>query len=148
MGATMAIKLNHIGFVVENIAKTAKLFCTLGLREVTGAERDPVQRVIACFMGTGDEGEAHIELLEPAGEDSPITRFLKKRGGGLHHICFEVDDINRMTDDLVQKGFKVVVPPVDCVGYDRSFNRESRGVTKIAFFFLSEKILIELLQKG
>jgi methylmalonyl-CoA/ethylmalonyl-CoA epimerase len=144
----MTIKLNHIGFVVENIAEATRLFRTLGLREVTGMEPDPVQKVVACFMGTGDEGEAHIELLEPAGEDSPISNFLKKRGGGLHHICFEVNDIKRTTDDLVQRGYKVVVPPVDCVGYDRSFERETAGVTKIAFFFLSDKILIELLQKG
>jgi len=141
-------KLNHIGFVVQNIEEAAILFRTLGLREVTGTEPDPIQKVVACFMGTGDEGEAHIELLEPAGEDSPISHFLKKRGGGLHHICFEVDDIDRTTDDLIRKGHKVVVPPVDCVGYDRSFKRETEGVTKIAFFFLSEKILIELLQKG
>ena len=141
-------KLNHIGFVVQNIEKAAILFRTLGLREVTGTEPDPVQKVVACFMGTGDEGEAHIELLEPAGGDSPITNFLKKRGGGLHHICFEVDDIHRTTDDLIQKGYNVVVPPVDCVGYDRSFMRKTDGVTKIAFFFLSEKILIELLQKS
>ncbi len=144
----MPIKLNHIGFVVEKIAEAAKLFRTLGLREVTGTEPDPIQKVVACFMGTGDEGEAHIELLEPAAEDSPITRFLKKRGGGLHHICFEVDDIERTTDDLIQKGYHVVVPPVDCVGYDRSFKRKPQGTTKIAFFFLSQKILIELLQKG
>jgi methylmalonyl-CoA/ethylmalonyl-CoA epimerase len=144
----MTIKLNHIGFVVENIAEAAKLFHTLGLREVAGAEPDPIQKVVACFMGTGDEGEAHIELLEPAGESSPISNFLKKRGGGLHHICFEVNDIKRTTDDLVQRGYKVVVPPVDCVGYDRSFRRETGGVTQVAFFFLSEKILIELLQKG
>ena len=144
----MAVKLNHIGFVVQNIEEAAKLFRTLGLREVTDAEPDPIQKVVACFMGTGDEEEAHIELLEPAGEGSPIANFLKKRGGGLHHICFEVNDINRTTDDLIQKGYKVVVPPVECVGYDRSFKREGEGVTKIAFFFLSEKILIELLQKG
>ena len=144
----MTIKLNHIGFVVENIAETAKLFHTLGLREVTSTVPDPIQKVTACFMGTGEGEEAHIELLEPAGGDSPITNFLKKRGGGLHHICFEVDDIHGTTDDLIQKGYHVVVPPVDCVGYDRSFMRKTDGVTKIAFFFLSEKILIELLQKS
>ena len=144
----MAIKLNHIGFVVQGIAEAARLFRTLGLHEVTPMEPDPIQKVVACFMGTGDEGEAHIELLEPAGDDSPIANFLKKRGGGLHHICFEVDDIDRMTDDLIQRGHKVVVPPIDCVGYDRSFKRETAGGTKIAFFFLADKILIELLQKG
>ncbi len=144
----MAIKLNHIGFVVQNITEAAKLFGTLGLREVTDAVPDPIQKVVARFMGTGDEGETHIELLEPAEEGSPIGNFLKKRGGGLHHVCFEVDDIDRSMDELAQKGHQVVVPPVSCVGYDRSFKREREGTTKIAFFFLSERILIELLQKG
>jgi len=74
----MAIKLNHIGFVVENIAEAAKLFRTLGLREITGAVPDPIQKVVACFMGTGEGGEAHIELLQPGEEDSPIANFLKK----------------------------------------------------------------------
>jgi hypothetical protein len=59
-----------------------------------------------------------------------------------------VDHIEKTTDELIQRGFKVVVPPVDCVGYDRSFNRQSQRVTKIAFFFLSDKLLIELLEKG
>src|SRR4030042_4642826 len=140
----MGIRLNHIGFVVRNISESVDLVRALVIREVTKPEPDPIQKVVACFMGTGDEGEAHMELLEPAGEDSPITNFLKKRGGGLHHICFEVDHIEKTTDELIQRGFKVVVPPVDCVGYDRSFNRQSQRVSKIAFFFLSDKLLIEL----
>lgn len=144
----MGIRLNHIGFVVRNISEFVELFRALGLRKMTEPEPDPIQRVVGCFMATEDESDAHIELLEPSEDDSPVSNFLKKRGGGLHHLCFEVDDIEKVVGDLGKRGFKVVVPPVDCVAYDRAFNRQSQRVTKIAFFFLSEKCLIELLEKG
>jgi len=144
----MGIRLNHIGFVVRNISEFAELLGALGLREVTKPEPDPLQKVIACFMATQCDSDPHIELIEPSEDHSPVSNFLKKRGGGLHHICFEVDDIEKTVHDLEERGFKVVVPPVDCVGYDRSFNRESQRVSKVAFFFLSDKFLIELLEKG
>ena len=144
----MGIRLNHIGFVVRNISESAELFGALGLREVTKPEPDPLQKVIACFMATPGDDDAHIELIEPSEDHSPVSNFLEKRGGGLHHICFEIDDIEKTVHDLEKRGFKVVVPPVDCLGYDRSFNRQSQRVSKIAFFFLSDKFLIELLEKG
>jgi 4-hydroxyphenylpyruvate dioxygenase-like putative hemolysin len=99
-------------------------------------------------MATTRDSDAHIELIEPSDDHSPVSNFLKKQGGGLHHICFEVEDLEKTVHDLEKRGFKIVVPPVDCVGYDRSFNRQSQRVTKIAFFFLSNKLLIELLEKG
>ena len=90
----------------------------------------------------------HIELLEPTEDRSPIAKFLRKKGGGLHHLCFEVDDIDAATRDLEQKGFKVVSEPVECIGYDRSFNLGKECSTRIAFLMTSNKLLIELLQKG
>jgi methylmalonyl-CoA/ethylmalonyl-CoA epimerase len=144
----MGMRLNHIGFVVRDISESAELFRALGLREVTKPEPDPIQKVVACFMATQRDSDAHIELIEPSEDHSPVSNFLKKRGGGLHHICFEVDDLETTVQDLEKKGFKVVVPPVDCVGYDRAFKVKSHKVTKIAFFLLSEKVPIELLQKG
>ena len=143
----MDIRLNHIGFVVRNISESAGLFRMLGLREVTKPEADPIQKVVACFMATGRDSDAHIELIEPAEDHSPVSNFLKKRGGGLHHICFEVDNLEKTVHDLEEKGFKLVVRPVDCVGYDRSFNRQGQRVSQVAFF-LADKFLIELLEKG
>jgi methylmalonyl-CoA/ethylmalonyl-CoA epimerase len=140
------LKLSHIGIVVDNVSEFAKLFEILGFKEITDSEPDPVQKVTARFVTVGDELPIHLELLEPTHEDSPISNFLKKRGGGLHHLCFEVDDIERATDDLVRNGFKMVSPPVDCKGYDRTFRL--KGITRIAFFMLSDRILIELLKKG
>jgi methylmalonyl-CoA/ethylmalonyl-CoA epimerase len=144
----MRMRLNHIGFVVRDISESAELFRVLGLREVTKPETDPLQKVVACFMATERDNDAHIELIEPSKDHSPVSNFLKKRGGGLHHICFEVDDLEKTFHDLKRNGFKIVVPPEDCEGYDRSFNRQGQRVSKVAFFFLSDKFLIELLEKG
>jgi len=140
------LKLNHIGIVVDHVFDFARLFEVLGFREITNPERDPIQKVTARFVTVGDVQPIHIELLEPTDENSPIFNFLKKRGGGLHHLCFEVDDIEEAVDELVRQGFKMVSAPVNCVGYDRSFGL--KGITKIAFFLLSDRILIELLEKG
>jgi methylmalonyl-CoA epimerase len=99
-------------------------------------------------MGKEGPEEVHIELLEPTDTQSPIAKFLGKKGGGLHHLCFEVDDIDAATRDLEQKGFKVVSEPVECIGYNRSFNLGKECSTRIAFLMISNKLLIELLQKG
>jgi methylmalonyl-CoA/ethylmalonyl-CoA epimerase len=148
MGKQLKLKLHHIGLVVPHLSELAEVFRNLGLKQATQPEPDPIQKVTASFIAA-DKGEGtYIELLEPLSDDSPITNFLKRRGGGLHHLCFEVDNIDRAVDELVAKGFKMVSAPVECVGYDRGFRPGSTQPTKIAFFLLLNKILIELLQKG
>jgi methylmalonyl-CoA/ethylmalonyl-CoA epimerase len=144
----MASRLNHIGVVVQDVLEIAEELRTLGLKPLTKPEPDPVQKVTACFMGKEGAEEVHIELLEPTEDRSPIAKFLRKKGGGLHHLCFEVDDIDAATRDLEQKGFKVVSEPVECIGYDRSFNLGKACSTRIAFLMTSNKLLIELIQKG
>lgn len=144
----MGIKLDHIGLVFRKISDIAGIFRVLGFSEMTSPEPDPVQKVTASFVPVGDGKDVYIELLEPTEEQSPVTEFLKKRGGGLHHICFEVDDIEGITDRLRKRGLRMVCEPVECVGYDRSFQRRCARPTKIAFFLLSNTILIEFLQKG
>ncbi len=53
-------------------------------------------------------GESRIELLEPTSDDSPITKFLEKRGGGIHHIAIEVDDIDASLANLRSKGVRLI----------------------------------------
>jgi methylmalonyl-CoA/ethylmalonyl-CoA epimerase len=144
----MALRLNHIGLVFPKISEVAEIFRALGLDEMTQPEPDPIQRVSASFVEAGDGQDVYIELLEPTGASSPVATFLEKTGGGLHHLCFEVDDIECIADGLTKKGFTMVCEPVECVGYDRSFHRESGQPSKVAFFLLPNKILIEFLQKG
>jgi len=144
----MALRLHHIGLVFPKISDVAEIFRALGLGEMTQPEPDPIQKVSASFVATGDGQDVYIELLEPTEASSPVSKFLKRTGGGLHHVCFEVDDIEGITDRLTKQGFTMVCEPVECVGYDRSFRRESAQPSKVTFFLLPNKILIEFLQKG
>lgn len=144
----MKLRLHHIGLVAPRQSELAEVFRSLGLKQATQPEPDPIQKVVASFIAS-DKGEGpYIELLEPLADDSPVTNFLERTGGGLHHLCFEVDDIDSTVNELVERGLKLVSPPVECVGYDRSFRPGSTQPSQIAFFLLDNKILIELLQEG
>jgi methylmalonyl-CoA/ethylmalonyl-CoA epimerase len=142
------LKLDHIGFVVENINKLKELFGTIGLDTGTEAVVNPLQKVSASFVNVGERDDIYIELLEPVSDNSPISNFLQKRGGGLHHLCFEVDDIEKTTQELNAKGFRMVVPPEDCTAYDENLKRKCQDSTKIAFFIISKGVLVELIEKG
>ena len=144
----MGMKLDHIGLVVENIREFAELLRTIGFREITEAVPFDTLNVTASFVNTGDDTGVPIEVLEPTAENSPIWNFLKKKGGGLHHLCFEVDDIERISRELVDKGFQMVTPPLDCRAYDTNLHRESKTASRIAFFLVSKMLLIELIEKG
>jgi methylmalonyl-CoA/ethylmalonyl-CoA epimerase len=148
LGKKVKLRLHHIGLVVPRLSELVEVFRSLGLKQATQPEPDPIQKVTASFIASEKGDEIYIELLEPLSDDSPVTKFLKKLGGGLHHLCFEVDDIDSTVNELEKKGFRLVSPPVECLGYDRSFRPGSTHPTKIAFFLLPNKILIELLQKG
>lgn len=67
------------------------------------------QKVNVCFLKAG---YTYLELIEPADQNSPISTFVKN-GGGIHHICFEVKDIHKEIEDLVAKGARLIVKPVE-----------------------------------
>jgi methylmalonyl-CoA/ethylmalonyl-CoA epimerase len=144
----MKLKLDHIGLVVQNIDEFTRLFRTLGFESITDPVPDPHQKVSASFVSVTDEESVHVELLEPTDEASPIMNFLKRRGGGLHHLCFEVEDIIKTSTDLEEKGFRMVHPPVECAAYDQNLKRVCSDATKISFFLVAERFLIELIEKG
>lgn len=144
----MPLKLDHIGFVVEDIEKMRNLFRAIGLDTGTEAVVNPLQKVSGSFVRVGDNDDIYIELLEPISDDSPISNFLRKKGGGLHHLCFEVDSIERATAELSAQGFRMVVSPENCSAYDENLGRECNEPTKIAFFLVAKGFLIELIEKG
>lgn len=83
-------KIAHIGIAVESIEQWIGFYRdVLGL-DYGGSEEVPEQKVRVAFLTIG---ESNIELLEPTSEDSPIAKFLEKRGSGIHHIAIQVDDI-------------------------------------------------------
>jgi len=142
------MKLDHIGFVVERIEDFVKVLRTMGFETITQPVGDHNKNVNASFVPVGEKDDIYLEVLEPIGERSAVYNFLKKTGGGLHHLCFEVDDIEKISKELEGKGFKMVSPPTDCTAYDENLERTCEGVTKISFFLLPGRLLIELLEKG
>lgn len=104
------MKLHHVGIVVSNIqdslGELEKYFTfeSTSIPTLVGS-----QKVNVCFLKVG---QPYIELIEPASNDSPVTSFLNKNGGGFHHLCFEVDNIHKAVDEMEKKGARVVVKPV------------------------------------
>ncbi len=99
-----AWKIDHIGVAVVSIDAALPVYRALGLTE-SHREEVAAQRVVTAFLPVG---ESSIELLQPTSEDSPVARFLGKRGPGIHHICFAVRDIDAAVRDLAGKGFRLI----------------------------------------
>ncbi|TIL90353.1 methylmalonyl-CoA epimerase [Mesorhizobium sp.] len=99
-------RLNHVALAVPDLAAaTAAYRDTLGAR-VTAPQALPEHGVTVVFV---DVGNTRIELLEPLGEGSPIAEFLEKNpSGGMHHLCYEVDDILAARDHLIASGARVL----------------------------------------
>jgi methylmalonyl-CoA/ethylmalonyl-CoA epimerase len=103
---SMIGRLNHVAIAVRNLEKASKLY-----RQTLGA-------TVSSPMGLPEHGvtvvfvelpNTKIELLEPMGQDSPITKFLEKNAdGGIHHICYEVDDLIAARDHLISEGARVL----------------------------------------
>ena len=101
----MIKKIDHLGIAVEDLAAAVQLFQeTLGLTS-TGEEIVPEQKVKTAFFPLGDSS---IELLEPTEPESPIARFLEKRGPGLHHIALRVDDVAGAIGHFQAKGVRMI----------------------------------------
>lgn len=99
-------RLNHVAIAVRDIAKAAEVYRrTLGA-QVSAAVAQPAHGVTTVFIALPN---TKIELLEPLGESSPIARFLDRNpDGGIHHVCYEVDDIRAARDKLREEGMRVL----------------------------------------
>ncbi|MEP7266159.1 MAG: VOC family protein [Saprospiraceae bacterium] len=95
-------KLDHIGIAVKNLALAKEAYSTLLNMEPTGREKGADEKGTTLLYQLG---ETKIELLEPADVNSPIRDFIEKNGEGIHHIAFEVDDIQSAMDEYKSKGF-------------------------------------------
>jgi len=101
----MKATLDHIGIAVKDLAAALAFYRdALGL-DIEGTEDVASQKVRAHFAGVG---ESRLELLEATAPDSPIAKFLDKRGPGLHHITLRVDDIQAALDQLRAKGIRLI----------------------------------------
>ena len=99
------MKINHLGIATKRIDDALAFWQdALGLENVH-TEIVEEQKVRVAMLPIG---ESRIELLEPTSEDSPISKFLEKRGGGIHHIAVEVDDIEAALQQLKAKGMRLI----------------------------------------
>lgn len=101
----MLTAIDHVGVAVADLDAALALYEeTFGL-PVVHREVVEQQGVEAALL---DVGESHIELLAPLGDDTPVGRFLAKKGPGMHHVAYRVEDINRTLGDLNREGVRMI----------------------------------------
>jgi methylmalonyl-CoA/ethylmalonyl-CoA epimerase len=130
------MRLEHIGIAVKNIEERLKIWRDVFGFRVEMIREIPEQKVKVAML---DAGTLTIELLEPLTTDSTIQKFIERRGEGLHHLSFEVDDIEKKIEEFKNQNLKMIdeVP------------RKGAHASKIAFIHPSstDSVLIELSQK-
>ena len=98
-------KIEHIGIAVKNIEEANKTFTKIFGKEHYKIEEVKSEGVKTSFFSVG---ESKIELLEAKNQESPIAKFISKRGEGMHHIAFYVDDIEKEMERLKENGFQFI----------------------------------------
>jgi methylmalonyl-CoA/ethylmalonyl-CoA epimerase len=139
VSAGRSCKLHHIGYVVSSIAAVADGFA-MSIGAIWNRETiyDPLQLVKVSFVGCIGRLCPSIELIEPAGMNSPVERFLR-RGGGLHHLCYEVEHLEEQLRFSRLIGGVVVRPPISAVAF------EGR---RIAWVVTKDKLRLEFLESA
>jgi methylmalonyl-CoA/ethylmalonyl-CoA epimerase len=101
----MLRKIEHLGIAVKNIEESLKTFEVLLGSGCYKMEEVQSEGVKTAFIQIG---ESKIELLQATNPDSPIAKYLEKRGPGIHHIAFDVDDLQMEIDRLTEEGFTLI----------------------------------------
>lgn len=96
--------IDHLGIAVRSLASAKKFYELLGMK-VVGEEVIEHEGVRVAMVPAG---ESRIELLEATSADSPIARFIAKRGEGLHHVALAVDDLSRTVEELKKNGTRLI----------------------------------------
>lgn len=107
MGKGVLENLYHVAVAVRNIDEVEKVYETaLGLK--VGHREVVEDEGVKTSMLLPEKGGTAVELLEPLSDESPISKFLEKRGEGIHHICFLVDDIEAALERLKKEGVRLI----------------------------------------
>ncbi|OGA36095.1 MAG: hypothetical protein A3G80_01095 [Betaproteobacteria bacterium RIFCSPLOWO2_12_FULL_62_13b] len=129
------MRLHHVGIVVDDICRHGASYAAqLTLRPLSPIVIDPIQRVQVQLWG--DTHGPRLELIQPSEDFSPVSRFLKK-GGGLSHLCFEVEDIVAAVENARAEGAICLQDPVPAAAF---------GGRRVAFVIGREIGLIEFLE--
>jgi len=97
------VKISHVGLAVRSIAEALPFY-----REILGLREESLAGTDGARIAGVDAGGTLVELLEAESEDSPIAKFIAKRGPGIHHICFEVDDLDATLERCREKGVRLI----------------------------------------
>lgn len=130
------LKIDHIGIAVKSIDETKKLYHDLLGLVHAGNETVQEQKVTTAFFPVGD---TEVELLESTSPDGPIAKYLEKRGEGVQHIAFRVDNIEEALAELKAKGIQLIDEKP----------RKGAGGAQIAFLHpkSTHGVLVELCQR-
>jgi methylmalonyl-CoA/ethylmalonyl-CoA epimerase len=130
--------LHHVGYAVRSIADSLPRWQdSLAPVAVSETFEDPAQSARVIFLEFAP-GSTLLELVEPLGADTPLARFLSK-GGGLHHLCFEVDDLDAHIREMQGKKAFLVRHPRPAVAF---------GGRRITWMITREKLLVEYLERA
>jgi methylmalonyl-CoA/ethylmalonyl-CoA epimerase len=128
-------KIDHLGIAVANLENSLNIFKNILGMECTGEEVVEEQNVKVAFLPVG---ESELELLESTSPDGNIAKFIEKKGEGIHHIAFEVDDLEAKLEELEKQGVRLI---------DKKL-RYGAGGARIAFLHpkSTNGILVELCE--
>ena len=131
----MIKKLDHVSIVVSNLDEGLKTYENLLGTKASHVEEVPDQGIKAAMIVVGD---IEVELIEPTSSDSGVAKFLEKKGEGVHHICFEVDDVDKELASMADRGIELI---------DKQGRKGLAG--KIGFLHprSTRGVLVELAQK-
>jgi methylmalonyl-CoA epimerase len=131
--------LDHVGIAVNDLDAGARFWQILGLSQSGQDEANEEQGVNIRFIGTSAGEPPKLELLEPTGEDTPIGRFIAKRGEGVQQLAFEVDDLESLLVELADAGVSLI----------NETPQSGADGTRIAFVHPKSTggVLVELLER-
>jgi methylmalonyl-CoA/ethylmalonyl-CoA epimerase len=129
--------MHHVGVAVADVAEKAAFYCTLGYTIETPVIHDVTQQAYVQFLRfPGDR--VYLELVQPDGPSSKLTRAVEK-GGGLNHVCYSTDDIDEACATLRRRGLMIIAAPVPAVAFNGR---------RIAWLIGRDKLLTELVERG
>ena len=134
------LRLDHLGIVVNNIEQSCTDYQQIhGLNQKTKRIHEPAHDVEIMFFETGHGSMPMIELIMPLSDSSKVSGFLKKTGGGIHHLAYEVNNINDGIDHYKSLGSIILGDIVPGAGHSN---------LPTVWIYTPDKSLIELIQKG
>lgn len=134
----MPKRIDHVAIIVRNIEQALVFYRdTLGI-EPSEVKEVPTEQVRIAFLPMGGPGGSEIELIEPTTPDSSLSKFLDKRGEGMHHICLEVENIEDALHEMQAKGAAVLDKQPRIAAEGRAIFLHPKG---------TNGVLLELLEK-